>query len=209
MIKGLIPYWQTLFAESPLSKFLKEVINSFDEDEITSDAVMQLHRFTQLAELRKEGVIDSGDYIQRLSEISNSGKEILKKINENYLPILPIKAVAGLESGPHYTVEYHDIEDWRHLPKRNSNKKVGIRVDGDSMNPIYEDGDVIMCKKAVIEEITERQAVIVVCKDNSIFLKNIKKEGSKLWLKSLNPAFEPFQLHLREILEIWAVETKV
>lgn len=209
MIKNLIPYWRKLFSESPLNKFLKEVIDYFDNDEIIEDATMQLHSYTQLAELKKEGVVDNNDYIRRLSEISKSSKAILDKINNNYLPILPIKAVAGKDSGPHYTVEYHEIEDWKYLPKKNSNKKIGIRVDGNSMNPVYQDGDIIMCKKGVIEDISERQAVIVVCRDNSIFLKYIKRDDGKLKLLSLNPEFKPFHISLREILEIWVVETKV
>jgi len=209
MIRKLIPYWRKLFSESSLDKFLKEVLDSFEEDEIADEAIMLLHRFTQIDELRKKGIIDNKDYIQRLSEISDAGRTILSQINGNYLPILPIKAVAGRESGPHYTVEYHEIEDWKYLPKKDSKKKVGIRVDGNSMNPVYQDGDIIICCKTVIEDISERQAVIVVCKDNSIFLKNIKKSGGSLELISLNPKFLPFKIQLREIHEIWKVESKV
>jgi SOS-response transcriptional repressor LexA len=209
MLKSLIPYWQVLFSENSLDKFLKEVIESFDDDEITDNAVRQLHRYTQLNDLKLKGILGNDEYIRKLAEISDASERILKQISENYLPILPIKAVAGHESGPHYTVEYHDIEDWKYLSKKNAKKKVGIRVDGESMNPLYSDGDILMCKKTVIEDVSEREAVIIVRRDNSIYLKYIKKEGSVLHMISLNPEFEKFDLHLSEVLEIWKVETKV
>jgi SOS-response transcriptional repressor LexA len=207
-LRELILYWEDLYAGKPLDTFLKEVKKSFDDEEIKENSIKQLHRFFQLDELRKKGVIDKSDYIQNVTEISEAAYGILKTISSDYLPILPIMAVAGKSSGPYYSIEYHQIEEWKHMPKGKIKNRIGIRVEGDSMKPHYIDGDVLICRKTTLENVSERQPVVVVGTDNSLFLKNIRKNGSALELMSLNEEFETFELPLREVSELWLVETK-
>lgn len=169
MLKKLIPYWVDLYAEKPLDRFLQEVKNYFEDGDIKKDAIRQMHRFSQLEELRRKGVLDNNDYIQKQTEISTAAFNILEKISNEYLPILPIKAVAGKNSGPYYLIEYQEIEEWRLVERTDVKNKIGIRVEGDSMKPLYIDGDILICKKTTIEQITERQPIIVVGRDNSVF----------------------------------------
>ena len=77
------------------------------------------------------------------------------------------------------------------------------------MEPSYCDGDILICIKTSINNLTERQPVIVVGKDNSIFLKKVKKSGNNLDLISLNPEYSTFQIPLKDIGEIWLVDSKI
>jgi len=209
LLKELISYWDDLYTSKPLDKFLQGVKHRFDDDEIREEAIRQLHRYFQLEELRKKGIISNDDYIQKQSEISNAAYDTLKKITSFYLPILPIRAIAGTNAAPQYSVDYKEIEEWKLIPKGDIKSKIGIRVEGDSMNPLYLDGDTLVCKRVVVDEVTERQTVVVVAKDDTIFLKKIKKKGSSLELISINPDFPSFDLPLREIAEIWLVDGKL
>jgi SOS-response transcriptional repressor LexA len=209
MLKKLTPYWEDMYTGKSLDKFLQAVKDYFEEDEIKEDAVRQLHRYSQLEDLRKKGVINNSDYIEKQSGISTAAFDILERIANEYLPILPVKAVAGNNSGPYYLIEYKEIEEWRLVKRGDIRNRIGIRVEGDSMNPIYLDGDILICKKTTIENVSERQPLIVVGRDNSIFLKNIKREGSMLELISLNSEYKPFKMPLRDVVEFWLVESKI
>lgn len=209
MLKKLIQIWDDSYSDDPLESFLKGVKESIEYDEVRDEAIRQLHRLTQLEELRRKGVINNEDYSQKQSEISTAANDILKKINNFYLPILPVTAIAGTDAGPQYAVEYQQIEEWKFIKKGNARHHIGIMVEGDSMEPSYSDGDILICLKTSINNVTERQPVIVVGKDNSIFLKKVNKQGSNLNLISLNPDYPSFKIPLREIAEIWLVESKI
>jgi hypothetical protein len=87
MLKKLIQVWDDSFSGDPLENFLQGVKDSIEYDEIRDEAIRQLHRLTQLEELRRKGVIKNEDYTQKQSEISTASNDILKKINSYYLPI--------------------------------------------------------------------------------------------------------------------------
>lgn len=209
ILKRMARTWEDSFSSDPLEKFLKRVKDSIEYNDIRDEAIMQLHRLTQLDELRKKGVINNDDYSQKQSEISTATKSTLEKIINNYLPILPVTAMAGDLSGPQYSIEDHQIEEWKFTDKGNIRDRIGIRVEGDSMQPGYKEGDILVCKKTNLSAVTERQPVVVVGTDNSIFLKKVKKAGEDLELISLNPKYQPFKIPLDEILEIWVVEAKI
>jgi phage repressor protein C with HTH and peptisase S24 domain len=209
ILKRMARTWEDSFSSDPLEKFLKRVKDSIEYNDIRDEAIMQLHRLTQLDELRKKGVINNDDYSQKQSEISTATKSTLEKIINNYLPILPVTAMAGDLSGPQYSIEDHQIEEWKYTDKGNIRDRIGIRVEGDSMQPGYREGDILICKKTSLISVTERQPVVVVGTDNSIFLKKVKKVDEDLELISLNPKYQPFRIPMAEILEIWVVESKI
>lgn len=175
MFKKLTQYWEDLYAEKTLEKFLQEVKDYFEDEEIKYDTIRNFHRFSQIQDLLKKGIIDNKDYIQTRTEISNAAFYILEKIKESFLPILSVKAAAGIPDSPHYLVEYQEIEEWRYVQKNDIKNKIGIRVDGNSMEPDFYDGDILICKKTTIENILSHQTIIIVCNDGRIFLKKIKK----------------------------------
>ena len=209
MLRRHIPYWEDLYSLKPLEVFLKEVKDSFDNEEIKEQAIRLLHRHSRLEAHRNKGVLDNKDYLTAETEISAAAFEILKKISNEYLPILPVRAIAGTESGHQYAVESHDIEEWKLVPKINTKGRIGIRVQGKSMQPLYKNGDILVCIKILLGRITERQNIVVVDTDNNIYVKRVKKRGDSVKLISLNPDFKPFAIPIDEIKEYWKVEEKI
>ena len=209
VLEKMARVWESSFSDDSLEKFLKRVRSSISSYDIRDEAMMQLHKLTQLEELRKKGVINNDEYSQKQNEISTAFKGTLLKIMNEYLPILPLKAVAGYESGPQYAVQKQQIEEWKHIENGEIRDKIGIRVEGDSMHPGYSDGDNLICSKSNLKSITERQAVVVVGVDNSVFLKRVKRLGNEIELNSINPDYKPFKMALEEVFEIWVVEDKV
>ncbi len=80
ILKRMARTWEDSFSSDPLEKFLKRVKDSIEYNDIRDEAIMQLHRLTQLDELRKKGVINNDDYSQKQSEISTATKSTLEKI---------------------------------------------------------------------------------------------------------------------------------
>lgn len=209
MLKKLVSVWEDLYTGKSLDKFLQGVRDYFDDEEINEEAIQLHHRYFLLNDQKKKNLISSPEYIQQQSEISTAAFSILKTITDTYLPILPVRAHAGPDGGPQYSIEYSQIEEWKHIPRGGIKNKIGIRVEGDSMNPAYMDGDILICKKTTIDNVSDRQPVVIVGHDNSIFLKKVKKVGSKIQMISINPEFPTFELSLREINEMWVVDSKI
>ena len=209
MLKKHIPYWEDLYSLKPLEVFLKEVKDNFENDEIKENAIRLLHRHSRLEAHRNKGVLDNKDYLTSESEISASAFEILKKITVEYLPILPVRAIAGTESGHQYAVESHDIEEWRLVPKIDTKGKIGIRVEGKSMQPLYKEGDILICSKILLGRITERQNIVIVDAENNIYVKRVRRKDENIELISLNEEYKPFEIPIDEIKEYWKVEDKI
>jgi phage repressor protein C with HTH and peptisase S24 domain len=209
MLKELTQTWDVVYAKEQVDTFLQRVMDSIEYDEIRGEAMRQLHRWTQMEGQRRKGVLSNSDYSQKESEISSAALDILNKFTNFYLPILPVTAIAGTDLGAQYAIEYQQIEEWKHIPKGNIKGKIGIMVEGDSMKPAYLNGDILLCYKSTISNISDRQTVVVVTTDNSIFLKKIKKVENELHLISLNPDFKTFPIPIREVYEVWVVDSKI
>ncbi len=209
IISDFLKYWREVFATKPLRVFLRDVMEEFDADSISDEVTTQLHRLTQLDELRKQGVISNADYILQRTEISTAAQNLLKKIEEQYLPILPVNAKAGSDPGFFYSITHANIEEWRYIEKGRIKNKIGIRVNGVSMEPDFYSGDILICSKTTLNKIRPSDPIIVVGKDNSVYLKHVIIEGNLLILKSINPEHDDFSLPLDDVLEVWLVETKI
>ncbi len=61
----------------------------------------------------------------------------------------------------------------------------------------------------MLGEISSAQPVIVVGKDNSVYLKKTRVEANQLILISINKNFDEFKMPLDDVLELWLVETKL
>ncbi len=209
MLKKLMQHWENLYTDKTLDIFLRAVKDSFDSDELIDDVIKLLHRYNQLDRDKNNGILSNQDYMTLRSEISSSVFKIFKSITNNYLPILPVNAIAGTESGHQYAVEGHEIEEWKYKEGIASKNRIGIRVQGQSMEPLYVDGDILVCEKLLLGNINERQKVVVVDTDNNIYIKQIKKNVNKLVLISINPKYEPFEIPLADIKEYWKVVNKL
>lgn len=210
MLKRLLTYWEDLFSNKPLEVFLAEVKNYFDSEEIKEEALLLQHRISQLEDYRRKGIIDNNDYLDRQSELSSATFQIQKRISEFYLPVVYLNEFGNKSNSTYYGLEYHEVDDWQFIETLNIKNKIGLGFNSITNNPIYREDDVIVCKKTTLGSINEKQTVVVVTKDNNIFIKSIRKIGRAI---ELNPIVvineKSFSIPLRDVLEIWVVESKI
>lgn len=89
-------------------------------------------------------------------------------------------------------VEFPDAKD------QGGNSIFALKVSGDSMQPLYRDGDLLIVSPQ--ERIRQGDRIIVKTKNGEVMAKELKKQGAgKVSLKSLNAAFEDRTLPLDEI----------
>ena len=126
--------------------------------------------------------------------------------NRENIEMVSEKAKAG------YTTGYADPEFIGELPVFNlpflsdKRKYRAFQLKGDSMFPIPEGSWVTGEYLQDWNELVNGKAYIVFTIDDGIVFKivenNIRKTG-KLTLFSLNPLYEPYEIHINEVREIW------
>lgn len=126
--------------------------------------------------------------------------------NRENIELVPVKAKAG------YTAGYNDPEFIRTLPTfqlpfLSPDKKFRtFQISGDSMLPV-PDKSYVTCE--FVEnwnEVKDGTAYVILTADDGIVFKvvfNHLKQKKKLLLRSLNPEYKPYELHVNEIKEIW------
>lgn len=126
--------------------------------------------------------------------------------NENMIEIVPVKASAGYANGyddPEYISNLEKIS----LPFLKSGKYRAFPIKGDSMLPM-KSGDIIVGN--FIENFasvkTGKTYIIVTANDGIVYKRVFKPKGNLnvLQLVSDNKMYEPYTLHWKEIIEIWA-----
>ena len=155
---------------------------------------------SQLGELeRGYDAYVKGSNLRVLATTVNSG-------NRENIELVTEKAKAGYTTGyadPEYIGELPVF----HLPFLSDKRKYRtFQLKGDSMFPI-PDGSWVTGE--FIQDWTELmsgKAYIVFTIDDGIVFKivenNIRKNG-RLTLFSLNPLYEPYEIHINEVKEIW------
>jgi phage repressor protein C with HTH and peptisase S24 domain len=126
--------------------------------------------------------------------------------NSENIELVAEKAKAGYATGyadPEYIGELPVFR----LPFLSDKRKYRtFQLKGDSMLPIPDGSWVTGEYLQDWLNITSGNAYVVFTLDDGIVFKilenNIKKEG-KLILYSLNPLYEPYEVHISEVKEIW------
>jgi transcriptional regulator with XRE-family HTH domain len=126
--------------------------------------------------------------------------------NQENIELVPEKAKAG------YTTGYADPEYIGELPRfrlpflSEKRKYRTFQLKGDSMLPIPDGSWVTGEFLQDWREIKNGKAYVVFTINDGIVFKivenNLKTDG-KLVLYSLNPVYEPYEVHINEVKEIW------
>lgn len=122
---------------------------------------------------------------------------------ENRIEIIPEKAQAG------YLAGYSDpefIEALQHisLPFLRNGKYRAFPVTGDSMPP-HKNGSFVVGEYIErISDVVDGKTYILVTKTNGVAYKRLKKkEANTLIAISDNTIYEPYEVNVSEVLEIW------
>ncbi|CAM2899986.1 LexA family transcriptional regulator [Flavobacterium frigoris] len=127
--------------------------------------------------------------------------DLLSQPQEEYgIPLIPIDAMAGFGSGG---VQVMDYDTQRYVVPEFTELNVDfmIRVKGSSMYPKYNSGDLVACKKLVLNDIFfQWNKVYVLDTDQGALIKRIKKgSDDHIQIVSDNPSYDPYELHLSKI----------
>jgi len=126
--------------------------------------------------------------------------------NQENIELVPVKAQAGYTNGfsdPEYISELQVFQ----LPFLSVEKKYRtFQLQGDSMLPIPEKAWVTGEYVVDWKELKTGEACVVLTMDEGIVFKiienRIEEEGNVV-LYSLNPLYEPYEIHVSGIKEIW------
>ena len=125
--------------------------------------------------------------------------------NEN-IELVTEKAKAGYKSG-FADPEYISVLPTFRLPFLSKQKKYRtFQVSGDSMLPIPDGSWVTGVFVQDWNSIRDRDAYIVLTMDEGVVFKiaeNKIKTAGKLILHSLNPVYEPYEISINDIREVW------
>jgi len=155
---------------------------------------------TQLRQLEQgEDVFLRGGNLRILASTVNAD-------NEENIELVPVKAQAGYTNGfsdPEYISELSVFQ----LPFLSKEKKYRtFQLKGDSMLPIPEKAWVTGEYVLDWKELKTGEACVVLTMDDGIVFKiienRLEKEG-KMILYSLNPLYEPYEINVNDIREIW------
>lgn len=91
---------------------------------------------------------------------------------------------AGAWGGETFTPE--DAESWLLCPSPHSEHAFALTVRGVSMQPKYQDGDVIFVDPAVSPQHGKNVVVKLASQEQAIF-RHLVVEGDKMFLQALNP----------------------
>jgi len=126
--------------------------------------------------------------------------------NEENIELVSEKAKAGYKSG-FADPEYISILPTFRLPFLSKQKKYRtFQISGDSMLPIPHGAFVTGVFVQDWNSIRDKDACIILTAEEGVVFKvvenRIRKEG-KLILHSLNPMYDPYDIPVKDIREIW------
>lgn len=157
----------------------------------------------QLSQIEKGFDVDvTGNKLRLLTiTVDSKGKENIEMV--------PVKAQAG------YTSSYGDLEFIASLPRfqlpflpENKTYRT-FQIKGDSMLPVPENSWVTCSYVENWEFIKNGKACIVVTKNEGIVFKLVytQFENGTFLLVSSNRIYNPYEIQVSQVLEIWQFET--
>ena len=143
-----------------------------------------LQSVKQLAEIFNVSV----DYIFGHSPETTSKSGVRIPVYGNVAAGIPIEAIT-------------DIEDYEEIPEELSRtgKFAALKIKGDSMEPKFSEGDVVIVR--LQESVDNGEIAVVMVNGDEATCKKIKKTPEGVMLISTNPDYEPMFYSNREIIE--------
>ncbi len=140
----------------------------------------------------------------------NQGTQVLaitvdQEDNEN-IELVPVKAAAGYAQG-HSDPEYLRGLPRFHLPFLPNGTYRAFEIEGSSMLPIQPGAVVVARYVESAEEIKKGDSYILVMDDGVVFKRVFpsvqQKVTDNFLLVSDNPSYEPFQVDVSNVQQIW------
>ena len=151
-----------------------------------------------------------------LKDLSNTGSNYLAKRRQqkmmsaerNIIHFVPVKAAAGYLAG-YADSEFIDELNTFTLPMLAGGNYRAFEIIGDSMLPTLSGSIIVGEKIDFKEDVKNDQAYIVVSRHEGIVYKRVVKNNkikNKFTLVSDNPQYQPYQVNVEDVLELWQAQ---
>jgi transcriptional regulator with XRE-family HTH domain len=131
---------------------------------------------------------------------------IVDRDNNELITLVPVKVAAGYLNG-YSDPDFVDTLPRFSLPFQEISKERTYRafqISGDSMDPIPSGAYIISEYVQDWHNITDGKTYILVTRDEGVVYKRVYIHPSgELWLKSDNPQYETYSIHMSRLLELW------
>lgn len=126
--------------------------------------------------------------------------------NEENIELVPVKAKAGYTTG-FGDPDFIKVLPTFQLPFLDKNKKFRtFQISGDSMPPVSDKSWVTGEFVQNWNTLKDGYPYLIVTVDDGVVFKNVYKQYDKnqsLLLCSTNPIYEPYEININEVNEIW------
>jgi transcriptional regulator with XRE-family HTH domain len=142
-------------------------------------------------------------------DIGNQRVLFPMRVDENNNDVIE---VVTKEASAGYLQGYSDTEYVANLPIMSLNflptgKHRAFPIKGDSMHPWVKDGDVVVGEYLEsVKQVKNNWCYIILTRDEGLVYKRVftsKLDDGYLTLSSDNKVYQPYLLHLSNVLEIW------
>jgi len=158
-----------------------------------------LHNLSKIREGQDKLVDSKGNNLRVVSTI-------VDRDNKELITLVPIKAAAGYLNG-YADPDYVDTLPRFSLPLQEFSKERTYRafqINGDSMEPTPTGAYIISEYVHDWHDIKDGKTYILVTRDEGVVYKRVYLHLSgELWLKSDNPNYETYTVHMNRLLEVW------
>jgi len=122
-------------------------------------------------------------------------------------PVYDVDATAGSTSGRNELFSSDNIVGWVNLPNMSPNCRI-VRVSGDSMSPVIEDGDFIAVRELSNPSQIYWGQIYVVQLDDFRLVKYIRRhtDPNMVVLRSENPNYDDMDVRRADIHEMLLVQ---
>lgn len=142
----------------------------------------------------------------------NSSLQVLTvtvdKDGEETTALVPVQAQAGYSLQHNEAVYLRDLRHYK-IPGFEHGSYRAFEVAGDSMIPIFNHRDVVVCSFVDDRRLLEPGEVYVVVTSESVMLKRIRQQITspemEVVLYSDNPHRKPYSIEGRDIQQLWRV----
>ena len=155
--------------------------------------------------------------LQDLSE-SKGGNYLAKRrqlkmmsADRNLIHFVPVKAAAGYLAG-YADSEFIDEFNTFTLPMLSGGLYRAFEIIGDSMLPTPSGSIIVGEKVEDFENVKNHAAYVVVSKSEGIVFKRViknKKSKARMTLLSDNPAYQPYDINVGDVLEMWQAQAAI
>lgn len=129
----------------------------------------------------------------------------------NLIHFVPVKAAAGYLAG-FGDSEFIDELNTFTLPMLTGGNYRAFEIIGDSMMPTQSGSIIVGEKVEGMDSVKNNSAYIIVSNSEGIVYKRVVKSNknkNKITLVSDNPAFQPYQVHSADVLEMWQAQAVI